>query len=373
MRGKEARQTAMLAFIDPETYIPQDHPLRTIRTFADLALGQLSDQFNRMYAEGGRLSIPPERLLKASLLMSLYSIRSERAFCEQLTYNFLFRWFLQMDLTESSFDHSSFSKFRTRLMGQDFAQQLFDEVVAYARGPDLLSDEHFSVDGTLIEANASLKSFKQKPKDDDPPPTPPDDPGNPAVDFHGERRSNATHQSTTDPEARLKKKGKGKEAKLVFEGHGLMENRGGFLVDVLVSQASGTAERDAVPVLLDQATERGFHPLTLGADKNYDTQGCVADMRARGVTPHVSQNSTRRKSAIDGRTTCHPGYAISQRIRKRIEECWGWAKEVGGLRRSRFRGLKKLQWAAYLVAAAYNLARLAGMLRCIPRVPVAAA
>ncbi len=365
MRGKESYQGTMLALIDPETYIPQDHPLRTIRIFADLALSQLAGEFDGLYADNGRRSIPPERLLKASLLMALYSVRSERAFCEQLTYNFLFRWFLHMDLVEPSFDHSSFSKNRTRVMEHEIAQQFFDEIIAYARGLDLLSDEHFSVDGTLIEANASPKSFKKKPKDDDPPPTPPDDPGNPSVDFHGERRSNATHQSTTDPDARLKKKGKGKEAKLVYEGHGLMENRNGFLVDCLVTQASGTAERDAVPLLLDGARERGFCPRTLGADKNYDTQGCVADMRARGVTPHVAQNTTRRKSTIDGRTTCRPGYAISQRIRKRIEEIWGWAKEVGGLRRSRFRGVKKLQWASYLVGAAYNLARLAGMLRCI--------
>ena len=373
MRGKQPVQVSALAFVDPDARIPRDHPLRTIRLFANQALAQLSGEFNRLYAETGRLSIPPERLLKASLLMALYSVRSERAFCEQLDYNLLFRWFLHMDMVEPSFDHSSFSKNRTRVMEHHIAQQFFDEVAAYARGLDLLSDEHFSVDGTLIEANASLKSFKKKPTDDDPPPTPPDDPGNPSVDFHGEKRSNATHQSTTDPEARLKKKGKGKEAKLVYEGHGLMENRNGFLVDCLVTQASGTAERDAVPILLDGARERGFRPRTLGADKNYDTQGCVADMRARGVTPHVAQNTTRRKSTIDGRTTCQHGYAISQRLRKRIEEIWGWAKDVGGLRRSRFRGVKKLQWASYLVGAAYNLARLAGMLRCLnPRAAAAA-
>jgi transposase len=365
MRGKQPVQASALAFVDPDARIPRDHPLRTIRHFADLALAQLCPDFDRLYAQTGRFSVPPERLLKASLLMALYSVRSERAFCEQLDYNLLFRWFLQMDLVEPSFDHSSFSKNRTRLLEHQVAQQFFDEVVAYARGLDLLSDEHFSVDGTLLEANASLKSFRKTDRDDDPPAPPPDDSGNPSVDFHGEKRSNATHQSTTDPEARLKKKGKGKEARLVFEGHGLTENRHGFLVDVLVTQASGTAERDVVPVLLDQAKQRGFHPQTLGADKNYDTRGCVADMRVRGVTPHVAQNTTRRKSAIDGRTTRHTGYAISQRLRKRIEEVWGWAKTVGGLRRSRFRGVKKLQWAAYLVGAAYNLVRLAGMLRCI--------
>jgi transposase len=363
MRGKEPAQSMMLAFLDPDARIPQDHPLRTIKHYADAALAQLSRELDRLYADWGRPSIPPERLLKAELLIALYSIRGERAFCEQLDYNILFRWFLNMNLVEPSFAHSSFSKNRPRLMAQDLAQQFFDEVVAYARGQGLLSDQHFSVDGTLLEANASLKSFKKQREDGDPPPSPPDDSGNPSVDFHGERRSNATHQSTTDPAARLKKKGKGKEAKLVFEGHGLMENRNGLLVDLLITPASGTAERDAVPRLLDGASARGFRPTTLGADKGYDTQNCVADIRARGVTPHVTQNSTpKHPSAIDGRTTRHPGYSVSQRIRKRIEEIWGWAKTVGGLRRSRFRGVAKLQWTAYLVGAAYNLVRMASLL-----------
>jgi transposase len=373
MRGKEPTQGMMLAFLDPDARVPRDHPIRIIKRYADAALADLSGEFDQIYAKIGRDSIPPERLLKAELLIALYSIPGERAFCEQLDYNILLRWFLNMNLVEPSFDHSSFSKNRPRLMQQDLAQQFFDEVVAYARGLDLLSDEHFSVDGTLIEANASLKSFRKKPDDGDPPPPPPDDPGNPSVDFHGEKRSNATHQSTTDPEARLKKKGKGKEAKLVFEGHGLMENRNGLLVDLLITQASGTAERDAVPHLLDGACERGFHPTTLGADKGYDTQGCVAAMRERGVTPHVAQNTTRRRSAIDGRTTRHPGYPLSQRIRKRIEECWGWAKGVGGLRRSRFRGVVKLQCSAYLIGVAYNLTRMAGLLRKASRPVVAAA
>ena len=365
MRGQQPAQVSMLAFLDPEARIPRDHPLRTIRFYANQVLAELSPEFDRVYAETGRPSIPPERLLKANLLMALYSVPSERAFCEHLDYNLLFRWFLQMDLVERSFDHSSFTKTRGRLMEHRLAEPFFDEVIAFANGLGLLSDEHFTVDGTLIEANASLKSFKRKRKDDAPPPPPPDDPGNPSVDFHGEKRSNATHQSTTDAEARLKKKGKGKEAKLVFEGHGLMENRHGFLVDLLITQASGTAERDAVPALLDAAQVRGFHPRTLGADKNYDTRNCVAAMRDRGVTPHVAQTTTRRRSTIDGRTTRHPGYAVSQRIRKRVEEVWGWAKSVGGLRRSRFRGVKKLRWAAHLIGAAYNLVRLTGMLRCI--------
>jgi hypothetical protein len=234
-------------------------------------------------------------------------------------------------------------------------QELFDEVVADAHERDLLSDEHFTVDGTLIEAAASLKSFKRK---DGEPPKPTDDPGNPSVDFRGEKRSNATHQSTTDPEARLFKKGKGKEAKLSFMAHALMENRHGLLVDFRVTEASGTAERDAVPELLDQARERHFRPKTLGADKGYDTRDCVAEMRARGVTPHVARNASGRRSTIDGRTTRHPGYAISQRIRKRVEEIFGWMKTVGGFRRTRFRGLDKTGLAGYLVATAYNLVRL---------------
>src|SRR5262245_56312089 len=363
MRGKQPAQTSMLAFVDLNARVPPDHPLRIIKHFAEQALAELSPVFGDLYAAIGRPSIPPERLLKAGLLLALYSVRSERNFCEQLDYHLLFRWFLDMSLIEPSFDPPSFTKNRARLLEHQVAQQFFDEVVAYARGQRLLSSEHFWVDGTLIEANASLKSFKKKDQDNDPPVPPPDDPGNPSVDFHGERRSNATHQSTTDPEARLKKKGKGKEAKLVFEGHALMENRNGLLVDLLITPASGTAERDAVPRLLDAAVERGFRPRTLGADKGYDTQDCIADLRARGVTPHVARNHTpKHPSAIDSRTTRHPGYAVSQRIRKRIEEIWGWAKTVGGLRRSRFQGVQKLQWAAYLVGAAYNLCRMASLL-----------
>ena len=259
-----------------------------------------------MYAAGGRPSIPPERLLKASLLIALYSVRSERAFCEELDYHLLFRWFLDMDLLEPSFDPTVFTKNRRRLLKHEVAQQFFDEVVRQAAGLGLLSDEHFTVDGTLIEAAASLKSFRPKdePPSDEPPP---DDPGNPTVNFHGERRSNATHQSTTDPEALLAKKGKGKEAHLSFMGHALMENRNGLLVDFQLTQATGTAEREAVPTLIDQARERGFRPQTLGADKGYDTKACVADLRQRQVTPHVTQNTSGRRSAIDRRTTRHAG------------------------------------------------------------------
>ena len=371
MRGRREPQVSMLAFIDLETRVPAGHPLRTIKGLADRALAQLSPEFDRMYAQIGRPSIPPERLLKASLLISLYSVRSERGFCEQLDYNLLFRWFLGMNLMEPSFDPTVFTKNRERLLKDRVGQALFDEVVLEADRRGLLSDEHFTVDGTLIEAPASLKSFK--PKDGDPPKKTDDDPGNPSVDFHGERRSNATHQSTTDPEARLLRKGKGKEAKLVFMAHALMENRHGLLVDFQTTQATGTAERDTVPVLVDQAKERGFHPKTLGGDKGYDTGDCVAALRQRGLTPHVAQNTNGRSSAIDGRTTRHPGYAISQRIRQRVEEIFGWMKTVGGFRRTRYKGLDRTGLAGYLVATAYNLVRMAKLLELAKEAPEAQA
>lgn len=359
MRGKREPQVSMLAFVDLEARVAPDHPLRTVKTLADRALEALSPEFDRMYADVGRPSIPPERLLKASLLIALYSVRSERAFCEELDYNLLFRWFLDMQLMEPSFDPTVFTKNRMRLLEHRVGQQLFDEVVADAHERDLLSDEHFTVDGTLIEAAASLKSFR--PRDGG---NPPDDGdlGNPSVDFHGEQRANATHRSTTDPQAKLFRKGKGKEAKLVFMAHALMENRNGLLADFLVGEATGTAERDAVPVLLDDARGRRFRPKTLGADKGYDTRDCVRDMRQRRVTPHVAQNTSGRSSAIDGRTTRHPGYAVSQRLRKRVEEIFGWMKTVGGFRRTRYRGLDRTGLAGYLVGTAYNLVRMAKLL-----------
>lgn len=361
VRGKGEPQVMMLAFVDLEERVPRDHPLRTIKGLVDRALKGLSSEFDKMYAEGGRPSIPPERLLKASLLIALYSVRSERAFCEELDYNLLFRWFLDMQLMEPSFDATTFTKNRERLLKHAIGQQLFDEVLGEAHERGLLSDEHFTVDGTLIEATASLKSFK--PRDGEPPPTTDNDPGNPSVDFHGEKRSNATHQSTTDPEARLMRKGRGKEAKLVFMAHALMENRNGLLIDLQASEATGTAERDAVPKLLDRAKNRRFHPKTLGADKGYDTRDCVKTMRERKVTPHVAQNNSgRRHSAIDGRTTRHSGYAVSQRIRKRVEEIFGWMKTVGGFRRTRYHGLDRTGLAGYLVATAYNLVRMARLI-----------
>ena len=370
MRGRRNPQITMLAFIDLEERVPFDHPLRAIKRLADEAIADLSPTFDSMYAEVGRPSIPPERLLKASLLIALYSVRSERAFCEELGYNLLFRWFLDMDLTEPSFDPTVFTKNRGRLLKHKTGQQLFDEVVGRAHERGLLSDEHFTVDGTLIEAAASLKSFRRK--GGEPPSTTDGDRGNPTVDFHGEKRSNATHRSTTDPDARLMRKGKGKEAKLVFMGHALMENRHGLLVDFQVTEASGTAEREMVPKLLDQAKERHFHPKTLGGDKGYDTRDCVEDMRARRVTPHVARNTSGRRRAIDGRTTRHPGYALSQRIRKRVEEIFGWMKTVGGFRRTRYRGLDRTGLAGYLVATAYNLVRLGRLMTTRTEIPAVA-
>jgi transposase len=371
MRGNRNDQPMMLAWIDIEARVPLDHPLRPIKKLADDALRALSDTFDRMYAQGGRRSIPPERLLKASLLIPLYSIRSERQLCEQLEYNLLFRWFLDMDPWEPVFDPTTFSKNRQRLLQHRVGQALFDEVVAVAHGRGLLSDEHFTVDGTLIEAAASFKSFT--PKDSPPPPTTDDDPGNPSVDFHGEKRSNATHQSRTDPEALLFKKATGKEAKLGFLGHALMEHRHGMLVDFVVTRATGTAERDVVPGLVQRATERHFRPRTLGGDKNYDTRDCVRQMRQAGVTPHVAQNTARRGgSAIDGRTTRHPGYAVSQRIRKRVEESFGWMKTVGGFRTTRYRGVERTGLCGYFVGAAYNLVRMSRLLAKPVAVGVAA-
>ena len=368
MRGRRNPQITMLPLIDLEERVPTGHPLRTIKRMADEALAQLSPMFDAMDAEVGLPSIPPERLLKASLLIALYSVRSERALCEELDDNLLFRWVLDMELLEPSFDPTVFTRNRERLLRYKVGQQLFDEVLGRAHERGLLSDEHFTVDGTLIEAAASLKSFRPK---DGPPREPPDDPSNRSVDFHGEKRSNATHRSTTDPDARLMRKGLGKKAKLVFMGHALMENRHGLLVDFRVTHATGTAERDILPALLDEAKERHFRPKTLGADKGYDTRDCVAEIRARGVTPHAAQNTSGRRSAIDGRTTRRPGYAMSQRIGKRVEEIFGWMKTVGGFPRTRYRGLDRTGLAGYLVATAYNLVRLSRLAPRRSEAPVA--
>jgi transposase len=342
--------------INPEQRIPQGHPLRRIKALAAAALKELSPVFHQMYSAVGRPSIPPERLLKASLLMALHTVRSERLFCEQLDYNFLFRWFLDLEADEASFDHSTFSRNRARLLEHAVADEFFRAVVAQARGLNLLSDEHFTVDGTLVEAWASLKSFKRKMAG---PSEPPDDPGNPTVNFHGERRSNATHQSTTDPEARLAKKGAGKEAKLCYSANALMENRHALLVDFQVEPADGDAERRAAIAMID-GNLPGSRRITLAGDKGYDTRDFVARCRALTVTPQVAQNAARLGgSALDGRTVRHPGYAASQWIRNQVEEAFGWMKTIGGLRKTRYRGRERVQMHAYLVAAAYNLIRIA--------------
>jgi transposase len=338
--------------------VPEKHPLRGIKRLADAALARMSDTFDAMYAEGGRPSIPPERLLKAQLLVALYTIRSERQLCDQLAYNLLFRWFLDMDMTEPVFDHSTFSIDRDRLIAHDAAGEFFREVVRLARSERLMSDEHFTVDGTLIDAWASLKSFKKKDSDKG---GPPDDPGNPSVDFHGEKRCNETHESTTDPEARLMRKGRGKEAKLSFSMHSLMENRNGLIVDLVVDEANGTAERRIAIEMLDALG--GNSSITVAGDKGYDTRDFVARCRELKVTPHVAQNKgPRRSSAIDARTTRHAGYSVSQRIRKRVEEIFGWMKTTGGFRKTRFLGIARTQLAAHLIGAAYNLLRITRLL-----------
>lgn len=358
MRGFETKQSSMLCLMSPEVRVRPDHPLRGIKTLADEALDELQTMFDAMYSNHGRPSIPPERLLKSMLLMALYTVRSERLFCEQLDYNLLYRWFLDMDALEPSFDPSSFSKNRQRLLEHDVAGAFFGRVVEQARRAHLLSTEHFTVDGTLLEAWASLKSFKPKDRGKDSDPSD-DDPGNPTVDFHGQKRSNETHESTTDSEARLARKGKGKEAKLCYSGHALMENRNGLVVDLRVAEASGLAERRVALEMIDDVLP-GERRITLGADRGYHSRDFVEQCRQRRVTPHVADKKTG--SALDARTTTKAGYRISQRVRKRVEEIFGWAKTIGGLRKTRFKGRARTQLAAYIVGAAYNLLRMAKLL-----------
>ncbi len=357
MRGHATGQAMLFSSVSPEARVPATHPLRAVKTIADQVLQKLSRTFTDMYSPVGRPSIPPERLLKAQLVIALFSVRSDRLFCEMLDYNLLFRWFLDMALDEPTFDHSTFSANRDRLLQHAVAQQFFDEVVGYAREADLLSDEHFTVDGTLIAAHASLKSFKPKASPQGPP-APPEDPGNPSVDFHGEKRANATHQSTTDPEARLARKGRGKEAKLSFSGHVLMENRHGLCVELRLAPATGTAERDAAEWMLDRQIHQGVAPTSLGADKGYHATAFVQGLRARHIRPHIAQVTGRHTPGLDRRTTRHQSYALSQRIRKRVEEIFGWMKTIGGLHKTRFRGVARTELYAHFVGAAYNLLRI---------------
>ena len=360
MRGQTAEQASMLTLISPDSLIPKDHPVRAIKRLADTALKALSSDFDTMYSRLGRASIPPERLLKAQVLIALFSVRSERQFCEQLGYNLMFRWFLDMELDEKVFDATVFTQNRDRLIEHDVARKFFEAVVGQAHSAGLVSKEHFSTDGTLFEAWASLKSFKRKDgkskgSDDD-------DKGNPSVNFHGERRTNDTHASTTDPDAKLMRKSDGTGAELSYAAHGLMENRNGLLVDLEVTPSVGVTERDATLDMLLRR-ENPLRHITVGGDKGYDTKLFVGMARLLNATPHVAANTKRRGgSAIDGRTMRHAGYEKSQRLRKRIEEIWGWLKTVGGLRKTRFKGTPRVRLHAVFAATAYNLLRMSKLM-----------
>ena len=359
MRGIDHQQADIYSYLSPEMRVRACHPLRAIRTMADRALANMSERFDGMYAKTGRPSIPPEKLLRAQLLQMLYSVRSERLLMEEIDYSMLFRWFVGMNLDEPVWDVTVFTKNRDRLLEGDVAREFLCEVVEQARQKNLTSDEHFTVDGTLIEAWASLKSFQRKDGKN----TPPEDPGNPTVNFHGEKRSNETHESTTDPDALLARKGSGKEAKLSYNGNLLTENRNGFILTTEVFPATGTAERHAAMLMLEQIP--GVHRVTVGADKAYDTRDFVSECRNMKVTPHVAQNTKRSGgSAIDGRTARHEGYAVSQKKRKRIEECFGWLKTIALMRKVRHRGIEKVGWVFTFAAAAYNLVRMRKLLAC---------
>ena len=354
MRGDDERQEAIFSYLSPEQRVPADHPLRPVRQMMDEALQQLSGQFDRLYADTGRPSIAPEKLLRALLLQVLYNVRSERMLMEQLDYNLLFRWFVGLNMDDAVWDASTFSKNRDRLLDGDVAQRLLVAVIKQLQEQGLASDEHFTVDGTLIEAWASQKSFQKREGSDS---RQDDDPGNPTVNFRGEKRSNATHVSKTDPDARLAKKGKGKEAKLSYAGHVLMENRNGLIVNAVLTRCYGQAEPDAALWMVEQI--EGTQRVTLAADKGYDQKSLVKELRRMQVTPHVAQNEKRAGgSAIDGRTTRHASYSISQRVRKRVEEIFGWMKTVGLLDKLRHRGVELANWMFLFTAAAYNLVRM---------------
>ena len=360
MRGDESKLGYIFTYVSPEEMVPADHPLRVVKDYADEILKSISRTFDSMYAKTGRPSIPPERLLKSMILIALYSVRSDRMFCEQLRYNILFRWFLDMSLEDKPFDHSVFSKNRDRLMEREVARKFFEKVVDAAREADLLSDEHFSVDGTLIEAWASMKSFRPKGSvcdhDDD-------DPSNPTVDFRGQKRSNATHESKADQDARILRKGDGKEAKLCYGFHTLMENRHGLKVDVESTRAGVKVERTAAITMLDRVRlkheQAGLkQPATLAGDKGYHVNDFVYELLDRNVKPHIARISGRITPGLDGRTARSAGYKLGQRVRKRVEEIFGWMKTVGGFRKTRFRGLARFGEQGLMTASAYNLMRL---------------
>ena len=372
MRGTESTQHPLFSYVSQEDRIPKDHPLRAMRVIIDEALRALSGTFATLYSTTGRPSIAPEHLLRALLLQVIYTIRSERQLMEQLNYNLLFRWFVGLSMDDPIWDATVFTKNRDRLLAGDIAELFFQQVLDQARRRGLLSDEHFTVDGTLLEAWASQKSFQKKPDDhQDTPPSPPrqhsgdstaNDAGNPAVNFHGEKRSNDTHQSLTDPDARLLRKGPGKEARLCYIGHVLMNNRYGLAEKATVTLATGTAEREAALVMLTEVSKRSpTVRRTVGGDKNFDTKSFVEQARQINVTPHVAQNDTSRRSAIDERTTRHPGYDISQQRRKRVEEIFGWGKTVGNLRKLRHRGRELVDWMFTFTLTGFNLTRIVNL------------
>jgi transposase len=354
MRGDDQQAGHLFSYLSPEQRVPTDHPLRAIRQMTDAALRELSPQFERLYATTGRPSIPPEQLLRALLLQSLYSVRSERMLIEQLEYNLLFRWFVGLAMDDGVWTPTTFTKNRERLLSGEIAAAFFAAIQEQARAAGLLSDEHFTVDGTLLQAWASHKSFQPRAQG---PSDPPDDPGNPSVDFRGRKRSNATHASTTDPDAKLYRKGDRQGAVLGYLGHVLLDNRHGLVAGTCVTPATGTAERDAALALLAGLPEGD---VTVGADKAYDVASFVETSRALGATPHVAQKI--RGSAIDGRTTRHPGYRLSQRKRKLVEQVFGWMKTTGLLRQLRHRGGGLVEWIFCFTAAAYNLTRMRRLL-----------
>jgi len=362
MRGDSDENEPAFSYRRPSQRVPEDHPLRRIREIADEALRALSPEFDALYSKVGRPSIPPERLLRALLIQYFYGIRSERLLMEQLDYNLLFRWFVGLSMDSEVWDATVFSKNRDRLLGGDIARRFLEQIVVQARDRGLTSDEHFSVDGTLIEAWASQKSFKKKDGSDE---GPPGGGRNPEVDFRGKKRRNDTHQSTTDPQARLYRKARGHEAKLSYLGHVVVENRSTLVMGCEVTEALGShMEREAASRLMANVMRR--HRATVGADRGYDTAGFVAAMRSQGVTPHVACNDIARRSAIDQRTTRHPGYRTSQVLRKLVEHPFGWIKSVAGLWQVKHRGRAKVDWTVTFAMSAYNLVRMRNLLAATP-------
>src|SRR5580658_6980014 len=365
MRGDDEQQLDVFSYVSPEQRIPPSHPLRSLRAMADEALRELQPRFKKLYAKTGRPSIAPEKLLRALLIQVLYSVRSERMLMEQLDYNLLFRWFVGLNMDDAVWDATVFTKNRQRLLDGDIADAFFAAVLKQARQRDLISDEHFTVDGTLLEAWAGQKSFRRVDDEHHPPAAGTGGGSNPTVNFHREKRSNETHCSTTDPDVMLSRKSRGSGAVLAYRGHLLTENRNGLVVSTLTTRAYGSAERDAA--LLMAETLPGTHRVTMGADKGYDAHEFIAELRHMEITPHVAQNDANRRSAVDERTTHHAGYQISQKRRKRIEEVFGWMKSIGLLRKLRHRGLERVGWMFTFTAAAYNLVRLRNLMRSSPQ------